>query len=358
MQKDNSVEAAANKPAVPGSEKKETIKKRIPAKRTTTGKKSTRKTKSPVKTKTASKAAGAPKKETTKKTKVSAKSESPAKLKRHKQATKSKTVKTTKTKKTAPSPARFEEKGEALKTDAPEQPVGREKSKQPITEKVSSAIHPPIDDFRRPHFTKKIILYLSICLMALMGLTVLTSYQNMNKYFIASRHGAVEIWKGKFSPNDRKRIVIMPGMQAPEHTKAFYTKEEVFPLACQYYIQKADALMEVPGMPDFRGIKSYLNRALSYATTDALRNTAKARINNIDLMILLYKADVAAGKGTLAGLDAASKYLNQAFALDPDEIETKLIKQKLESIRKFKEALSSNQSKSSKQPSTIGQTPP
>jgi hypothetical protein len=66
---------------------------------------------------------------------------------------------------------------------------------------------------------------------------------------------------------------------------------------------------------------------------------------------------VAAGKGTLAGLDAATKYLNQSSALNPDEIEAKLIKQKLESIRKFKEALSPKQPKSSKQSSTTGQTP-
>jgi hypothetical protein len=348
MQKDNSVEPAANKPAAPDSEKKETIKKKVPAKRTTPGKKSTRKTKSPAKTRTVPKTAGAPKREPAKKTKVSARAESPAKLQRRKQTPKPKTVKTPKTKKTAPLPARFEESGKSLKTDAPEQPVKIERSKKQLTETISSAIHTPIDDFRRPHPAKKIILYLGICLMVLMGLTILTSYQNMNKYFIASRHGAVEIWKGKFSPNDRKRIVIMPGMQPPEQTKAFYTKEEVFPLAFQYYIQKADALMEVPGMPDFVGIKSYLNRALSYATTDALRNTAKARINNIDLMILLYKADVAAGKGTLAGLDAATKYLDQASALDPDEIEAKLIRQKLESIQKLKEALSPKPPKTQK----------
>ena len=69
-------------------------------------------------------------------------------------------------------------------------------------------------------------------------------------------------------------------------------------LAFKYYVSKADALMEVPGMPDFVGIKSYLNRALFFATTKSLRQTAEARINQIDRMILFYKADVAATKGT------------------------------------------------------------
>jgi hypothetical protein len=57
-------------------------------------------------------------------------------------------------------------------------------------------------------------------------------------------------------------------------------------------------------------------------------------------MILLYKADAAASKGTVAGLETAIKYLDQASTLGPDEIEAELIKQKLASIQKLKEILS------------------
>jgi hypothetical protein len=93
--------------------------------------------------------------------------------------------------------------------------------------------------------------------------------------------------------------------------------------------------MEVPGMPDFVGIKSYLNRALSFATTEQLRQTAHVRINQIDRMILFYKADVAATKGTRNGLEAALGYLDQVATLDPDDIETELIKKKKASIREL-----------------------
>jgi hypothetical protein len=114
-----------------------------------------------------------------------------------------------------------------------------------------------------------------------------------------------------------------------------YSKEEVSLLAFNFYTKKADALMEVPGMPDFIGIKSYLNRALSFATTGELRQLAHVRINQIDRMILFYKADVAATKGTRAGLEAALNYLDQAAELNPDDIETEVIKKKKASIREL-----------------------
>jgi hypothetical protein len=169
----------------------------------------------------------------------------------------------------------------------------------------------------------------------LMGLVIRVSYHNTAKYYLKSAAGAVEIWQGTFSPGEKKRILIMPGVQMPAKTKDVYAKEDVFPLAFKFYVSKADALMEVPGMPDFVGIKSYLNRALSFATTDDLQQTAHRRINQIDLLILLYKADVAASKGTRSGFETALGYLDQAAKLNPDEIETELIEKKKESIREL-----------------------
>jgi hypothetical protein len=149
----------------------------------------------------------------------------------------------------------------------------------------------------------------------------------------------VEIWQGTFSPGGKKRILIMPGVQIAQKIKEVYAKEEVYPLAFNFYVSKADALMEVPGMPDFVGIKSYLNRALFFATNKSLRQTAEARINQIDRMILFYKADVATTKGTRAGLEAALGYLDEVAKLNPDDIETERIKKKKASIRELLKTL-------------------
>ena len=169
----------------------------------------------------------------------------------------------------------------------------------------------------------------------LMGLVIRASYQNTKKYYLKSAAGAVEIWQGTFSPGGKKRILIMPGVQMPPTTKDVYAQQDVYQLAFKFYISKADVLMEVPGMPDFVGIKSYLNKALSFATTEELQQTVHARINHIDRLILLYKADVAATKGSRAGLETALKYLDQAAELNPDEIETELIQKKKTSIREL-----------------------
>ena len=172
-----------------------------------------------------------------------------------------------------------------------------------------------------------------------MGLVVHASYRNADKYYLKFEAGALEIWQGTFSPGGKKRILIMPGVQKPAEIQDVYSKEAVYPLAFNFYVSKADALMAVSGMPDFVGIKSYLNKALSFATTEEHRQTAHARINQIDRMILFYKADVAATKGTRSELEAALDYLDQAAALNPDEIETELIRKKKASIQKLLETL-------------------
>jgi hypothetical protein len=177
--------------------------------------------------------------------------------------------------------------------------------------------------------------------IVLIALIVITSYQNMQKYFVVAQHGAVEIWKGKFSPMGRKLVVIMPGVLPPAEKKAVYNREDVFPLIFQYYIYKADTLMEVPGAPDFIDIKNYLDRAMDYAITDEMQSVVKANLDNIDRTVLLYKADVAAAKGTIEDLKSAREYLDQAAALNPDEPEANLIQQKIEAVGKQIEALES-----------------
>jgi hypothetical protein len=191
------------------------------------------------------------------------------------------------------------------------------------------------------NISKKLLLFgiAGFTFLILMGLVIHTSFYNTSHYYLKSAAGAVEIWQGTFSPGGKKRILIMPGVQIPPKIKDVYTKAEVYPLAFNFYVSKADALMEVPGMPDFVGIKSYLNRALFFATTQNLRQTAEARINQIDRMILFYKADVATTKGTRAGLEAALGYLDEVGKLNPDDIEAELIKKKKESIRELLKTL-------------------
>ncbi|HUV50637.1 MAG TPA: hypothetical protein VMW78_06430 [Anaerolineae bacterium] len=179
---------------------------------------------------------------------------------------------------------------------------------------------------------QKLIKYLAAFLVIPAALVIYSSFLNMNNYYIKATGGAVEIWKGKFAPMSQELFIILPGAQAPQSIKDVYSKEEVFPLIFNYYINKADAILDIPEMPDFDGIKFYLNKAISFGLTDDLRKKAYTRLNSIDMMILQYKADVAASKETINGFKTALEYLNKAALLDLNADQSKLINQKIESL--------------------------
>ncbi|MBU1713818.1 MAG: hypothetical protein KKD47_12060 [Proteobacteria bacterium] len=172
-----------------------------------------------------------------------------------------------------------------------------------------------------------------IVLAILLFITIITSHSNRNNYYVKYKAGAVEISKGRFSPLGKELFIIMPGAQPPSPAKKVYDREEIFPYITKYYIDKADAVLDVPGLPDFDGIRTYLNKSLSFAITPDLQKEASIRLDRIDRMVLLYKADIAISKDTITELKAALEYLNRAKALGPDTIESELIRLKIEWVR-------------------------
>lgn len=186
---------------------------------------------------------------------------------------------------------------------------------------------------------KTTIVIICIVLAVLISITLMASRSNTNNYFIVYKEGAVEIWKGRFSPLGKEIFIIMPGAQPPNPIKEKYTREEVFPLIAKYYIDKADSVMDIPGLPDFEGMRTYLNKSLSFAITEDLKRNASIRLNKIDRMVLLYKADIALNKGTISDLKTALEFFKRATLLGPDEIEAELIKRKMDSIMERMAAL-------------------
>lgn len=181
------------------------------------------------------------------------------------------------------------------------------------------------------HLMRTLSIFFS-CIIILMSLTIFASYLNMKKYYLIEKDGALEIWQGRFAPLSKRLLLNLPGIQPPENAKTVYTMNEVYPLAFQYYISKADTISEVPGVPDFDGIKSYLNKALTFAVNESQRKTVLSRLYGIDIMILLYKADVSVSKGTAKDLSTALSYLQQAESLDLNGHHTDIINQKAEGI--------------------------
>lgn len=199
---------------------------------------------------------------------------------------------------------------------------------------------------------EKAMKYLVAAFAVLIALVIGTSMMNKNKFYIHATDGALEIWQGRFAPMGEACLISLPGVQPPETIKNIYSKADAFPLIFNYYVEKADTLLIVPGLPDFAGIKTYLNKALAYATTPAANEAVFSRLNNIELMILLYKADVSASKPTLSDLNQAKGFLSEAARLGIDDLKVDLIHQKMDAVDQQIAALKAKQAaeKSSAKP--------
>ncbi|MBW1606779.1 MAG: hypothetical protein JRJ74_01595 [Deltaproteobacteria bacterium] len=206
-------------------------------------------------------------------------------------------------------------------------------AEKPAEPEVSVSYDPPDSgDTITDDPMEKAMKYLAAAFAVLIALVIGSSMINKNKFYIHATDGALEIWQGRFAPMGEACLISLPGVQPPEKIKDIYSKSEAFPLIFNYYVEKADTLLTVPGLPDFEGIKTYLNKALAYATTPAANEAVFSRLNNIELMILLYKADVSASKPTLSDLNQAKGYLSEAAKLDIEDLKVNLIHQKMDAV--------------------------
>ncbi len=199
------------------------------------------------------------------------------------------------------------------------------------------------------------------CVVFVFAIIIGASLSNVRKYYIETTDEAVEISQGWFAPLGEELIVSLPGVQAPEIVKSVYSKEEVYPLAFNYYIQKADALLEVPGTLDFAEINSYLNKAISFGTPENV-NKAYARLKKIDLLILMNKADIAASKGTLSGFEDALGHLNKAalfvektVSSDVEDSQAEYVSNKIELIKSLMAKLKAKKTEGSAEESETDQ---
>jgi hypothetical protein len=174
--------------------------------------------------------------------------------------------------------------------------------------------------------------------MAAFGIAVLAvllimllwkSADNVGKFYVVPADGHLEIWKGRFSPNGLDKIYTLRNAAIPAELKTVYSREEAYGLIFEGLMADADALLGVEEMPDFEGIRRILASAGPFAVSTEMSGRLRKRLDKIDMMALAYKADVLAGKGTVADLTLARKSLEKAMELNLDEAERGLIEQKI-----------------------------
>jgi len=252
------------------------------------------------------------------------------------EATKTDIKKTKKT--TAPAPAQ-----QSPAAPIEKKPLPKEETPYPHTPASTDNIPPSASKPADP--AEKMMYYGIAGFVLLMLIVVIASWMNTQHYYVKPGKDAVDIWQGKFAPKGVRHLISFPGLQLAEPIKDTYTAKEVFPIIYQYYLDKADNLLEVPGVPDFDGVKEYLHQSREYATTRVMKAIIKSRLDAINLMVLVYKADVAASKNNPEDLKAARGYLKEALSYQMDELEATRIKQKSEAVKLKLEGLNSEAAK-------------
>jgi hypothetical protein len=144
------------------------------------------------------------------------------------------------------------------------------------------------------------------CLAFLILILIGASLCNTQKFYIKTVKNSIEIWQGRFSPKGEKKLVSLVGIKMPAKVQKIYSKKDVYPFIFSYFLDKADALLYAPGIPDFAGIRCYIDLAQPYATTQELRDAATLRLNSIARTLLIYKADIAVSRGNIADLESAA----------------------------------------------------
>jgi len=177
------------------------------------------------------------------------------------------------------------------------------------------------------------------CLVFLVLILLGTSMCNSQKYYITTAKHGIEIWQGRFAPKGEKMLISLTGIKAPEKEKKVYSELDVDPIICSYFLNKADAILDAPGIPDFEGMKYYIHLAEPYAITRELRDAADLRLNSIAIALLIYKADIAASRGKIADLEAAKDFLYKAKATNSDKAQAESLDNKIKAVQSRLEQL-------------------
>jgi hypothetical protein len=165
------------------------------------------------------------------------------------------------------------------------------------------------------------------------------SINNKKNYYIKPTEDGMEIWQGRFAPMGEELLARLTGVTPPENVKDVYTAEEVLPLAFAYFVDQADNLLNIRGIPDLKAINDTLEKALSFALTKNEREIVNYRLNSMEKHVLQYRANVAASRGTPEDIGIAISLLSDALKLDMDEQQRSMIQSRIEYLEESRDQL-------------------
>ncbi len=173
-------------------------------------------------------------------------------------------------------------------------------------------------------------------LLAVGGFTLLmfallySSFSSMNSYYIEQTREGINIYKGSFDPMGKTLEFSLFGAKTTKKIKKSYSRAEAYTFAFNYYMDISNILIAKPGVPDFNMVRKNLINARPLALLPGQQLIINRRLLDIDLMVLLFKTDIALEGSRPEGLELAMDHLEAAAALKLDELQRELVEKRIE----------------------------
>jgi len=214
--------------------------------------------------------------------------------------------------------------------DKPAEQTGGESPKT-VTEPPSAPSYTPPPD--EP--TDKMLKYAIVGFGALIAILLLASLSNSNNFYFKQKGQMVELWQGRFAPMGECFVASFSDAKIFDSIpvkKDVYSKKEAYRVLSAYFVQRADEILRTGETPDMKTVKSYLTQASHYAQSESEKQAIRMRVNSIEFLILMSKADLALNKGTTAEFEAAKKYLTQAIPVASTDFQKELLMKRLAAV--------------------------
>ncbi|KPA13997.1 hypothetical protein MHK_005799 [Candidatus Magnetomorum sp. HK-1] len=230
-----------------------------------------------------------------------------------------------------------------------EQPKPEEKATEemslPIEESnIDNTIIQTIEE-KEPIMSNSIkLVFAGIAILFIM--LYVASVKNHDKYFLIDGKSGVELWQGDFSPMGKSQILSLMGMELPENIQLSYTQSEVYPLICGFFLDQANDLLSEDNIPNLVQVKEYLEQAYNYADETNQKEIIK-RLNGIDFMMFVLKADLAMQKGSSEDIEKAKFFIEEAQTLAEKNYQKDMIKKRLQLLNSIQETKKDSASKES-----------
>ncbi|MGD9018578.1 MAG: hypothetical protein PVH30_14420, partial [Desulfobacterales bacterium] len=179
----------------------------------------------------------------------------------------------------------------------------------------------------------------ALAVAAIFLLLIVYSYANTGKYYISDSDGAIEIYRGIFAPMGTSRMATLTGVTVPEEAKTVYDWKDAYGLLYAYHTNQADALLEVPGVPDAAALKDHLELAVKYAPNRELMEAAKGRLLSLKLQVEIQKAAAAINRRTIDSVEKGIAILQRASGMGISEAEIALVENNVASAKALLETL-------------------